>query len=151
MIKMFSGGGSKATETTLIAEGALVEGAIRFSGVLEIEGRVNGDISTFANGQAVLRVMKNGQIFGNVEVPLVIINGSVTGNIRSTDHIELGANAVVSGDVYYNLIEMMRGAQVNGSLLFSESAAVGNGAPASKEIAREAPRIEPSVVSVRES
>jgi len=52
-----------------------------------------------------------------VQVPTVIMNGTVTGDVRSDEHIELATNAKVNGDVYYNLIEMAMGAAVNGSLV----------------------------------
>jgi cytoskeletal protein CcmA (bactofilin family) len=45
------------------------------------------------------------------------LNGSVTGDVRCEERIELAAKAKVNGDVYYNLIEMAMGAEVNGSLL----------------------------------
>ena len=121
MKRLFGGSAGTHMHTTLIAEGAVFEGTIRFSGTLEIEGRVIGDIFAESDSAAVIRVMRTGQVRGNIDVPLVIVNGGVTGNIKSTDHVELAAHAIVVGDVYYNLIEMMKGAQVNGSLVFNES------------------------------
>jgi cytoskeletal protein CcmA (bactofilin family) len=47
----------------------------------------------------------------------VFLKGSVTGDVRCEERIELSAKAKVNGDVYYNLIEMAMGAEVNGSLL----------------------------------
>ena len=41
----------------------------------------------------------------------------VEGDVYSSDHIELAAKARVVGNVYYNLIEMVMGSEVNGSLL----------------------------------
>ena len=52
-----------------------------------------------------------------MRVPTVILNGTVSGDVRSDDRIELAAQAEVNGDVYYNLIEMAMGAAVNGSLV----------------------------------
>ena len=50
-------------------------------------------------------------------MPSAIINGLVQGDVRSTIHIELAAKAVVAGNVYYNLIEMVMGSEVNGNLI----------------------------------
>jgi cytoskeletal protein CcmA (bactofilin family) len=55
-------------------------------------------------------------------VPIVILNGTVTGDVRSEEHIELAAKARVDGDVYYKLIEMSMGAAVNGSLVHRSEA-----------------------------
>jgi cytoskeletal protein CcmA (bactofilin family) len=65
----------------------------------------------------VLTVSEHGSIEGDVNVPTVILNGSVAGDVHSDDRIELAAKAEVNGDVYYNLIEMAMGAAVNGGLL----------------------------------
>jgi len=47
----------------------------------------------------------------------------VIGNVYAAEHIELAVNSRVSGNVYYNLIDMDMGAEVNGSLVhFSDSA-----------------------------
>ena len=53
-------------------------------------------------------------------MPVVILNGAVTGDVRSDERIELAANARVDGDVHYKLIEMAVGAAVNGSLVHRE-------------------------------
>lgn len=114
-------------DTTLIAAGAIVEGTITFDGVLEIEGRVDGNVRARSDEHAVVRVLPGGQVRGNVSAPLVVINGTVTGNVQSSDHVELAPHAVINGDVRYNLLEMSRGAQVNGRLLFNGSAPVPAG------------------------
>lgn len=118
MIKFLRKSRAGQIHTTLIAQGAEIQGSIRFSGVLEIEGVVNGDIASIEGSNAVLRVLGMGTIVGNINVPLVTIDGRVVGTIWSDEHVELAANAVVVGDVHYSLLEMMRGAQVTGSLVF---------------------------------
>ena len=122
---MWKGFGSSVSghgDTTLIAAGAVIDGTVTFDGVLEIEGCVNGNIIAAADEQAVVRVLQGGKVRGNVSAPLVVVNGTVTGNVHSTDHVELAPHAVVNGDVCYNLLEMSKGAQVNGRLLFNGNA-----------------------------
>ncbi len=121
MMKLFGRVADGVSNTTLISQGTVIQGSVLFSGVLEIEGQVNGDITAVDGAEAVLRIMQSGKVIGNVNVPLVIVDGAVTGTICSTSHIDLAANAVVVGDVYYSLVEMMRGAQVNGKLVFRDS------------------------------
>ncbi|MGB5440416.1 MAG: polymer-forming cytoskeletal protein [Gammaproteobacteria bacterium] len=55
-----------------------------------------------------------------LQVATVILNGTVSRDIRSAERIELASRANVDGDVYYHLIEMAMGAQVNGSLVQRE-------------------------------
>ena len=52
-----------------------------------------------------------------VSCPSAVVNGLVQGDVRSATHIELAAKAVVVGNVYYNLIEMVMGSEVNGNLM----------------------------------
>ena len=59
---------------------------------------------------------------GEIKVPSVIINGLVEGDVHSTQHLELAAKARVIGNVYYHLIEMVMGSEVNGSLCHRSAA-----------------------------
>lgn len=109
-----------AGSTTLIASGAHVMGDIRFAGNLEVEGQITGNIIAEEGADARVRILPKGCVVGDVNVPLVVINGRIEGNIYSGQQIELAANAVVIGDLHYVLIEIEKGAQVNGSFIHSD-------------------------------
>jgi cytoskeletal protein CcmA (bactofilin family) len=47
----------------------------------------------------------------------MIINGAINGNIFAAGHVELADNAKVTGNVYYRLLEMTVGSEVNGQLI----------------------------------
>jgi cytoskeletal protein CcmA (bactofilin family) len=102
---------------TIIGQQTRIEGNVHFSGGLHIDGQVKGGVIAEADSTSVLTVSEHGSIEGDVRVPTVILNGKVTGDVRSAERIELAAKARVDGDVYYNLIEMAMGAAVNGSLV----------------------------------
>lgn len=122
MFKLFGAGAEAHGDTTLIAAGASIEGVIRFRGTLEIEGEVRGSIIAVADdGNAVVRILRSGRVEGEVRAPVVVVNGSVDGPIHSGLHVELAEHAKVNGDVHYNLIEMIKGAHLNGKLVFSEA------------------------------
>ncbi len=116
-----------AGSTTLISAGTQITGDICFRGHLEIEGKVVGNISAEAGQQAVVRVMNEGSVEGEIRVPAVVLNGKVVGNVYGSEHVELAENAVVDGNVHYNLVEIMKGAAVNGNLVH-ESAIKKQGA-----------------------
>ncbi len=105
-----------ANNHALISSTTTVNGDISFEGELIVKGRVIGKVLAEEGSEAQLRVTEGGSVEGDVEVPLVIINGEVSGNVRASKHIELAAQGVVNGNVAYNLIEMVMGAVVNGSL-----------------------------------
>ena len=109
------GTGSKVD--TIIGQQTRIEGDVHFTGGLHIDGHIKGSIIAEAGSDSVLTVSEHGSIEGDVRVPTVILNGTVTGDVRSGDRIELSTKAEVNGDVYYNLIEMAMGAAVNGSLV----------------------------------
>ncbi|MBC53293.1 MAG: cell shape determination protein CcmA [Gammaproteobacteria bacterium] len=110
---------SKVMAHTLISAATELKGDLNFDGELIVEGRVTGDISAPEDSNAVLRVAEQGMVEGDINVPHVVINGVVKGDIHAGNHIELAAKASITGDVHYHLIEMVMGARVNGSLLFS--------------------------------
>ena len=108
---------------TLISRNTEVVGDIHFSGELIIEGRVKGNIYAEDDSKALIRVAEKGAVEGEICVPSAIVNGLVQGDVRSTNHIELAAKATVVGNVYYNLIEMVMGSEVNGNLMHIASQA----------------------------
>ncbi|MFT6094747.1 MAG: cytoskeletal protein CcmA (bactofilin family) [Pseudohongiellaceae bacterium] len=102
---------------TLISRTTEVVGDIHFSGELLVEGKVKGNIFAEDDSDALIRVAEKGAVEGEICVPSAVINGLVEGDVRSSKHIELAAKATVIGNVYYNLIEMVMGSEVNGNLM----------------------------------
>lgn len=122
---------------TLISKGTRILGDIHFSGDLQIEGKVQGNIIVEGGNDAKLVVADKGVVEGEIRVPVVVINGKVIGDVYSSKHLELAAKAVVEGNVHYQLIEMVKGAQVNGSLVYGEPASTA--AKPGKEPGKESP------------
>jgi cytoskeletal protein CcmA (bactofilin family) len=111
-----------AGNTTLIAGGTHVVGDIHFSGNLEVEGEVTGNIVAEEDSAARVRILPQGRVKGDVRVPIVIINGNIEGDIYSSGHVELADKAVVEGNLHYVLIEIERGAQMNGNFVHQKAA-----------------------------
>ena len=102
--------------TTLISVDTTVTGDVRFQGNLDIEGTVIGSVIAEPDSAATLRVVNGGRVEGEIRVPAALVNGEVAGDIHCGDRLELAEQAVIDGDVYYNLIEMAVGCRVNGGL-----------------------------------
>ena len=100
-------------KTSLIAAGAVFRGDLEFQGAVQIDGKVLGDILT---EQGLVRVSAEGQVEGEVRAPQVVIDGEIIGDVYASQHVELGAKARVRGNLYYGLMEMAMGAQVEGGL-----------------------------------
>jgi cytoskeletal protein CcmA (bactofilin family) len=106
---------------TLVSRTTEIVGDIHFSGELIVEGRIKGSVYAEDDSSAIIRIAESGSVEGEICVPSSIINGIVQGDVRSTKHIELAKKAVVAGNVYYNLIEMVMGSEVNGNLMHISS------------------------------
>lgn len=102
---------------TLFDRAVEIRGSVTFGGTLDIEGTVIGDIGAADGSDALVRVREKGSVQGEIRAPKIIINGAVNGDVYSSKHLELAANAVVNGNVHYSVIEMVKGAEVNGNLI----------------------------------
>jgi cytoskeletal protein CcmA (bactofilin family) len=111
--------GNSYKDHSYVACNTEVVGDIRFTGGLHVEGRVTGNIVSEDGAVHI-----HGEVTGEIRAPHIVINGLVKGNVYAAEHIELAAKAVVQGNVYYKSMEMMLGAQVNGSLLHSDKPAI---------------------------
>jgi cytoskeletal protein CcmA (bactofilin family) len=94
-----------------------ISGDLRFSGGLHVDGTIKGNMYADDDSGALLNVSEHGTVEGEVRVPNVVLNGTVIGDVHAHDKLELKTNARITGNVYYRLIEMSIGAEVNGSLV----------------------------------
>ncbi len=103
----------------LIGERMSVVGDLTFSGGLNIAGSVKGTV-VGEGTDALIDLNETGRIDGDLRAPHVILNGELTGDVVATDKLVLGATAKVRGNVYYKLLEMTAGAQVNGQMIHQD-------------------------------
>lgn len=102
---------------TLIGRHTHIRGDVSFSGGLRVDGSVEGHINATGDDSSVLTLSDNGSIDGEVRVPNVIINGQVNGNVYASQHVELAPKARINGNLYYRMLEMAMGSEVNGHLI----------------------------------
>ncbi len=112
-------GAMVAGGTTLVSRETTINGDLLFSGNLEIEGTVKGSVVAEAGSEAMVRVVAAGFVEGEIRAPMVMINGRVEGCVHASRHLELAPCARVSGDIYYSIVEMAAGAEINGRMLHS--------------------------------
>ena len=105
---------------TLIGPMSEVSGDIKFSGGMYIEGTIKGSVIAVNDGGSLVQLSENGTIEGEIQAPFVVLNGVVIADVHCSEHVELGSKARVAGNVYYNLIEMAVGAEVNGKLVHTQ-------------------------------
>ena len=101
---------------SLIGEGTAVQGELRFSDGLRVDGEVQGDVVATGEAPSLLVISENARILGKVIAGHVIINGEVRGPVTSTELLELQPKARIVGDVHYQALEMHQGAKIDGEL-----------------------------------
>jgi cytoskeletal protein CcmA (bactofilin family) len=102
---------------TLIGQGTKIKGDLVFSGGLHVDGKIVGDVMAEEGSDALLILSEFGSIEGDVKVPNMVLNGEIIGDVFGSVRVELAPKSRINGSVYYNLIEMAIGAEVNGGLV----------------------------------
>tara|TARA_R110002049_G_scaffold9444_24_gene48141 strand:+ start:3300 stop:3725 length:426 start_codon:yes stop_codon:yes gene_type:complete len=102
---------------TIVGTETRINGDIHFSGGLHVDGIVHGNVSADPDSEASISLAEGATIDGGVTVPYVLLEGIVKGDVFANKRVILGSTARVVGNVYYNLIEMAIGAEINGKLV----------------------------------
>jgi cytoskeletal protein CcmA (bactofilin family) len=101
---------------TLIGEGTVIRGEIRFSEGLRIDGEIIGDVVAAGDQPSILVISEKARVTGKVKAGHVIINGLIMGPVQSDELLELQPKASIIGDVRYEVLEMHQGATIDGEL-----------------------------------
>jgi len=114
------GYGRRRKEThidTMIGPKTEVHGDMRFSGALLVQGTIKGNVFAEDDGRSVIQLTESATIEGEIRGPYLVLDGVVIGDVHGSEHVDLRSQARITGSVYYNLIEMAIGAEVNGKLV----------------------------------
>ena len=101
---------------SLIAQGTCIEGNLKFTDGLRIDGEVIGDICAKEGGASILVISESASVTGRIHADHVIINGRVLGPVHASELLELQPKANIVGNVSYKALEMHQGALISGQL-----------------------------------
>ena len=101
---------------SLIAQGSCIEGNLKFTDGLRIDGEVIGNIRAAEGGASILVISESATVTGHIYADHVIINGRVMGPVHASELLELQPKAKIAGDVSYKALEMHQGAVIFGQL-----------------------------------
>lgn len=104
-----------------IGAGASLEGTVRFSGRLEVDGVVTGAVIADPAEASELVIGAKGRVQGQIDAATVVISGVVEGPIRAGLRLDILAGARVDGDISYRDLQIQHGAVVEGALRPIES------------------------------
>jgi cytoskeletal protein CcmA (bactofilin family) len=105
---------------SIISAGTTVSGDIECSGVLKIEGRIDGSVRRARQ----VMLAKDGAIHGDVTANEIVVGGVIDGAVVASERLELQNSAVVNGDITTRSVVVMEGARINGSVKMTELALV---------------------------
>jgi len=114
-------GKSSYNATTLIAKGTTIRGDLTFSGAIYLEGRIEGTLRAEGT-DACLTLSDQGAVVGEIHAPRVVLNGEVKGDVHASERLELAEAARIEGNIYYKVLEMAAGAQINGKMVHQSEA-----------------------------
>lgn len=103
---------------TTLARETHLKGVLRFDSALQIDGRFDGSIHSTGR----LLVGESAMVRASIEVGSAVIGGTVRGDIKAVDSVEMLATARVFGDVGTARLIVADGAVFEGELDMSGAA-----------------------------
>lgn len=113
-------GQAGANTLSIISAGTTVSGDIECSGVLKVEGRIEGSVTKARQ----VMLAKEGSIHGDVTAHEIVVGGLIDGAVTASERLELQTTAVVNGEIATRSIVVMEGARINGGVRMTELALV---------------------------
>jgi cytoskeletal protein CcmA (bactofilin family) len=109
---------------SVIGTGMKVLGDIETSGMLKVEGTVEGSI----RGARQLALGRTGIIQGDVHADEVVLGGRVIGSVIAAERVEIQSSCRIEGDIQTKSIVVLEGGIINGSVRMDDGRGKG-GAP----------------------
>jgi cytoskeletal protein CcmA (bactofilin family) len=114
---MFGQKKAAATEPTVIGQGAVIEGSLRVSGRVQVDGRIEGSLIV----EGMVSVGPTGTVVGDVEADELAVGGRVEGTVTARKHLYVASTGAVCGELCYGTLQVERGAILDGRALKGES------------------------------
>jgi cytoskeletal protein CcmA (bactofilin family) len=106
-------------EVTRIGKSIVIKGELSCSEDLYIDGQVEGTIDPKGNR---LTVGPNGSVKADVTTCVVVVQGTLEGNIQASDRVDLKQSAIVVGNIATQRISIDEGAYLKGSVNIQKEA-----------------------------
>ena len=98
-------------ELTIISSGVVLEGKLKCSGNIRIDGSINGDIYAAGN----ITVGNSGKVIGEISAKDITIGGKVEGIVKAENKIILEAKSKLKGELITKILVIVAGAQFDGT------------------------------------
>jgi cytoskeletal protein CcmA (bactofilin family) len=102
--------------STLISDGCVLDGNLKATAIVRIEGQVTGDVAIDEG----LILGEKGLITGNIVTKEMIVYGTVKGNIIAHS-LEIRSTGQIFGEIRTQLLQVETGGSHNGKLSMSSN------------------------------
>ena len=96
---------------TLIGLNSDFRGELNTKGELRVEGSINGPV----NADSVI-LGQGATIKGEITAKRIIVEGTVEGNLKAKDFVQIKSTGKVFGEIFTDKISIMEGGVVNGKV-----------------------------------
>ena len=96
---------------TLIGPNSDFRGELNTKGELRVEGSINGPV----NADSVI-LGQGATIKGEITAKRIIVEGTVEGNLKAKDFVQIKSTGKVFGEIFTDKISIMGGGVVNGKV-----------------------------------
>jgi cytoskeletal protein CcmA (bactofilin family) len=103
--------------STFLGEGTELEGELRVSGTLRLDGHFKGEIS----GKGTLIVGERAKIESDIHVSNILNSGEIRGNVIADERIEIHVPGKVIGSIQTPVLVIEEGAIIEGNCRMSET------------------------------
>ena len=103
-------------QTGLLARHCAMQGTLAFDGVMQIDGRMDGEIVT--NGTLIIG--EHGEVNAEIRAVMVICGGKLDGVVIAKERVQLLASSIVTGTVNTPMLIIEEGAQFTGQCQMQE-------------------------------
>lgn len=97
---------------SLIAAGMKIVGDVETSGILKVDGVIEGSV----RGARQLLLGKGGAIQGDVHAHEAVLGGRVQGTVTALERVEIQSSSRIEGDIQTKSIVVIEGGIINGTV-----------------------------------
>lgn len=121
--------------TTLLGRGTAFEGKLTFEGTVRVDGKLKGEVFS----DDVLIIGEGAHVEAEIDIGEIIIQGTVTGNIRARRSIEVLAPGRVKGDLHTPSLQIEKGVIFEGRSFMEAATSPAPGSSGVKPVPAAAP------------
>jgi cytoskeletal protein CcmA (bactofilin family) len=104
------------SSVSTIAGDMKITGDVSASGVIRIEGQVEGSVK----GARQVLIGRQGMVKGDVSAREAIVGGRIEGSVTASERVEVQGTALINGDLYAKSMLVQEGGRINGAIRMEE-------------------------------